>query len=98
MAKFVYFPDAEFLDLKEKKIDSLHHWLLFRCSNQKDGEELNTTDSFFKSQDSMFGDMSAAPTATAAMTAKVKLFMHPWPRDTLPKIPLQYLSASLRSA
>lgn len=50
--------------------------------------------SFSQSKDSMFGDMTAAPTPRA-ITIKAILFRHPWPRETLFSIALAYLSASL---
>jgi len=56
---------------------------------------LKTSESFLKSKDSIPGDnKTAAPTAKAR-TVTVKQDVNPWLRETLPKIILQYLSASL---
>lgn len=44
----------------------------------------------------MPGDITAAPTANAT-AIKTMLFTQPPPRDALPNINLQYLSASLMS-
>ena len=59
---------------------------------------MKSSESFLKSKDSKLGDKETAAPTAKARTVKVKQVVHPWLRETLPKIILQYLSASLKCA